>query len=67
MDKKIVTHEIAMTAAKCFVDSNKPDYIHRGTDGIVEDMVKYYLKSYDKAVQELDHAHPKKDGISFLK
>lgn len=67
MDKKLIAHEIAMTAAKCFVDSNKSDYILRGTDGVVEDMVKYYLKSYDKAIQELDNARPKKDGISVLK
>jgi len=67
MDKKLVAHEIAMTAAKCFIDSNKPDYIHRGTDGVVEDMVKYYLKSYEKAKSELDKALPKKDGMSILK
>jgi hypothetical protein len=67
MDKKSVAHEIAMTAAKCFVDSNKPDYTLRGTDGVVEDMVKYYLKAYEKAMLELDKTIPKKDGISVLK
>lgn len=67
MDKKSIAHEIAMTAAKYFVESNKPDYILRGTDGIVEDMVMYYMKSYDKAIAELDTTCPKKDGVSVLK
>ena len=67
MDKKAIAHEIAMTAAKCYVDSNKPDYILRGTDGIVEDMVKYYLQSYNKVKEELENATTKKDSVSVLK
>ncbi len=67
MDKKLVAHEIAMTATKCFIESNKPDYLHNGTNGVVEDMIKYYLESYEKAKSEFDKALPKKDGMSILK
>lgn len=53
-DVKIVAHEIAMEAAKAYVQSNLPEYKERGTAGYAEDMARKYAEAYPVARKTLD-------------
>ena len=63
MDKKLICHEIAMTSAKAYSQSD----ISSGIEDYTKALVKNYLKAYGIAKTKLSSAPPKKDGVSVLK
>lgn len=54
MDKSIACHNIAITSAKLFIESNMPQYKVTGYSNLVEDLTTKYIEAYKQAEKQLN-------------
>lgn len=66
MDKKLACHEIALTAARMFVDNNKPEYTVGGSKKLIEDLTLKYIEAYNQAKDIFD-SQPNSSNVKVLK
>lgn len=54
MDKTIACHNIAMTSAKIYIDSNLQEYKVSGYSALVEELTSKYIEAYQLAEKQLN-------------
>ncbi|MGL4108356.1 hypothetical protein [Clostridium sp. LP20] len=68
MDRTTACHNIAMTSAKIYIDSNLQEYKVSGYSALVEDLTSKYIEAYQLAEKQFkDLPSPKINVIDRSK